>query len=181
MKIGFIPDELFSICTQTVTQSHREKGFDNLAAKIGTGDNMAALTMIPEANAVLKVTNRYFTIRKWCFLGSIGVICFTFFIPWWSLFTVIVIFLADRVLAAREKDGWKFLSAVLLSLEMLSNDFSGWGKAYPQERLEALRVLNDNSESPKSAWLDYYLPQRFDLDSSQLKTFEPAGMAPLPK
>ena len=75
MKIGFIPPELFSICTQTVTQAHRKKGFDNLAAKIGTDDNMAALTMIPEANAASKVTN-----RKWCFLGSIGVICFTFFI-----------------------------------------------------------------------------------------------------
>jgi hypothetical protein len=173
MKIGFIPAELFSICTQTVTQSHQKKGFDNLATKIGTDDNMAALTMIPEANAASKVTNRYFTIRKWCFLGSIGVICFTFFIPWWSLFTVVVIFLADRVLASREKEGWKFLAAVLLSLEMLSNDFLGWGKAYPQERLEALRILKDNPESPKSAWLDYYLPQRADLDPSQMKIFAP--------
>jgi len=181
MKIGFIPPELFGICKQTVTQSHRIKGFDNLATKVGTADNMAALTMIPETLAASQVTNRYFTIRKWCFLGSIGVICFTFFIPWWSLFTVVVIFFADRVLASREKDGWKFLASVLLSLEMLSNDFSGWGKAYPQERLEALRVLNDNPQSPKSEWLDYYLPQRADLDPSQLKTFEPAGTAPFPK
>ena len=181
MKIGFIPPELFSVCTQTVTQSHREKGFDNLAVKIGAVDNTAALTMIPEANATLKVINRYFTIRKWCFLGSIGVICFTFFIAWWSLFIVAAIFLTDRILATREKDGWKLLAAVLLSLEMLSNDFSGWGKAYPRERSEALRVLNDNPESPKSAWLDYYLPRRFDLDPSQLKTFEQAGMDPLPK
>ena len=47
------------------------------------------------------------------------------FIPWWSLFAVSVIFLADRVLAIRQKDGWKFLAAVHLSFEMLSNDFSG--------------------------------------------------------
>ncbi len=180
MKIGFIPPELFNICTQTVTESHRKKGFDNLAVKIGTDDNMAALTMIPEANAASKVTNRYYSVRKWCFLGSIGVICFVFFIPWWSLFTVSVIFLADRVLASREKDGWKFLAAVLLSLEMLSNDFSGWAKAYPQEKAEALRIFNDNPELPKSVWLDYYLPQRADLDPSQLKIYEPSGTAPLP-
>jgi hypothetical protein len=63
---------------------------------------------------------------------------------------------------------------------MLSNDFLGWGKAYPQERAEALRVLNGNSESPKSLWLDYYLPLRADLDPSQLKTFEPTGIISLP-
>jgi len=86
---------------------------------------MAVLTMIPEADAALKVANRDLTIRKWCFLGSIVIICFVYFIPWWSLFAASVIFPADRVLATRQKDGWKFLAAVLLSLEMLSNDFSG--------------------------------------------------------
>jgi hypothetical protein len=34
MKIGFIPPELFSICTQTVTESHQKKGFDNLSTLI---------------------------------------------------------------------------------------------------------------------------------------------------
>jgi len=70
MKIGVIPPELFSICTQTVTQYHQTKSFDNLAAQIATDDNMAVLTIIPEADAALKVANRDFTIRKWCFLGE---------------------------------------------------------------------------------------------------------------
>ncbi len=156
MKIGFIPAELFSICTDVVKQFHRKHGFSNLSVKIATDDNLNAIRLVPEASAVLNITNRYFKIRKFCFLASIGVVCLSFLIPWWTLSAIGLIFLADRIISVREKDGWKFLAAVLLSLEMLSNNFSGWGKAYPQEREGALVVLKENPESPKSTWLEYY-------------------------
>lgn len=173
-KIGFIPPELIGICMPVVEQFHQKQGLSNLAAKIATEDNRVALTSIPEASAVLNDTNRLYNIRKWCFLASIGIVCLSLLVPWWSLLTVIVIFLADRFLAYREKSGWKLLSGVLLSLEMLTNDFAGWGKAYPEARAEALRVLKDNPESPKSTWLDYYLPQRAEPDFSRSKSFEPS-------
>jgi len=158
MKTGFIPDELFSICTDVVKQFHQKNGYGNLSAKIATDDNINVITLVPEASVVLNVTNRYLKVRKFCFLASIGVVCLAWLIPWWTLSAIGVIFLADRIMLFREKDGWMFLAAVLLSLEMLSNDFSGWGKAYPQERVEALGVLKDNPESPKSTWLDFYKP-----------------------
>jgi hypothetical protein len=173
MNIGFIPPKLLSICIPVVKQFYEKNGFGDLAAKIATGNNIATLTSIPEASVVLNANNRYLNIRKWCFLASIAIVCLSVFVPWWSLLTLVVIFLADRILAYREKDGWKFLSTVLLSLEMLTNDFAGWGKAYPQERAEALGVLKDNPESPKSTWIDYYLPQRSELDPSRLKAYEP--------
>jgi len=173
-KIAFIPPELLSMCMPIVEQFHQKQGFSNLAAKIASDDNSAALTSIPEAAAILNDTHRFYNIRRWCFLASIGVVCLTFLLPWWSLFTLIVIFLADRFLAYREKHGWKFLSAVLLSFEMLTNDFAGWGKAYPEERAKALRVLQDNSESPKSTWLDYYFPERAEPDFAHTKAFEPS-------
>jgi len=173
-KIGFIPPELLSICMPVVEQFHQKQGLSNLAAKISADDNSAALTSIPEASAVLNDTNRRYNIRKWCFLASIGIVCLSFLVPWWSLFTLVVIFLADRFLAYREKSGWKFLSAVLLSLEMLTNDFAGWGKAYPEARAEAVGVLKDNPGSPKSTWLDYYLPQRAEPGFSHSKAFEPS-------
>jgi hypothetical protein len=160
MKTGFIPLELFNACAQTVEKFHREKGFDNLASRVETARNLDVLNRFPEALTALNGNKRYFDIRKWCFFGSIGIVCFAFLIPWWSLSAIVVIFLADRVLAGREKAGWKFLASVLLSLEMLSNDFSGWGKSYPKEREEALLILKDNPALPDTVWLDYYLPGR---------------------
>ena len=156
MTTGFIPDELFSICTDTVKQYHQKNGFGNLSARISTDDNINIIASVPEASTVLDSTNRYYKIRKFCFLASIGIVCLAWLIPWWTLSVIVVIFLADRILAVREKDGWKFLASILLSLEMLSNDYSGWGKAHPQERSQALRILKDNPESAKSAWLDFY-------------------------
>ncbi len=167
-----VPPELLNVCRPLVSQFHRKNGFDNLSARISKGENLAALAAIGEASAVLDVTNRYYNIRKWCFLSSLGVVCLSVLAPWWGFSILAVIFVADRILLSRERDGWKFLSAVLLSLEMLTNDVKGWGKVYPQERAEALSVLKDNPESPRSTWLDYYLPQRDGLDTSALKGFE---------
>ena len=173
MNIGIIPPELLMICTPVVKQFHQKNGFSDLSTKITTGGSMDAITSIPETSAVLNANNQYYKIRKWCFLASIGIVCLSVFVPWWSFLALVMMFLADRFLAYRAKDGWKYLSSVLLSLEMLTNDFAGWGKAYPQERTEALGVLKDNPASPKSIWIDYYLPQRAELDPSLLKAYEP--------
>lgn len=174
MNRGFIPPGLLNICIPVVEQFYKKNGYSNLNVKISAGDTMAALTSLPEASDVLKATNQYYTIRKWCFLASIGIVCLSILVPWWSLLTLAVVFLVDRILAYREKNGWKFLSTVLLSLEMLTNDFAGWGKAYPQAREEALGVLKDNPASPRSIWLNYYLPKRAELDPSLLKVYEPS-------
>jgi len=171
MKVSSIPLELLNICKRTVEKHHGEHGFGKLSSDIETSGNIDALALIPEASAVLKTNNLYYKIRKWCFMASIGFVILSVQIPWWSLAILVLIFIADRILAYREKKGWKFLSAVLLSLEFLVNDFSGWGSAYPHERAEAAGVL---VADPKSAWLDYYLPKRAQMDPSQLKTFEPS-------
>ncbi len=164
MKAGFIPDELFSICTNAVNEFHRKNGFGNLSAMISTDDNSKVIALVPEALAVLESANRYLKIRKFCFLASIGIVCLAWLIPWWTLSVIVVIFLSDRILTVREKEGWKFLAAVLLGLEMLSNDFSGWGKAYPQERAEALGILKGGPESGRTAWLDFYKPTSLPAD-----------------
>jgi hypothetical protein len=174
MKVSSIPLELFNICKRTVEQHHGEHGFGKLSSDIETPDNINTLALIPEASAVLKTNNLYYQIRKWCFMASIGFVILTVVIPWWSLSILVLIFLVDRILAYREKNGWKFLSTVLLSLEFLVNDFSGWGSAYPDERAEAAGVLGANPESPQSTWLDYYLPKRAQMDPTLLKTFEPS-------
>ncbi len=160
MKTDFIPPELFSSCLQTVEKFHQERGFDSLAARIETPQNLDILKSLPEAAALLSGTNRYFAIRKWCFFGSIGIVCLAFLIPWWSLSALVLIFLADKFLSGRERAGWRSLAAVLLSIEMLANDFSGFGTAYPKEKEEALRLLEANPEAPASGWLDYYVPGR---------------------
>jgi hypothetical protein len=174
MKINAIPSELFSICKQIVEKHHGKHGLGNLPANIETSGNINTLSLIPEASDVLKANNRYYKIRKWCFLVSIGFVCLSVLIPFWSLPILVLLFIADRTLAYREKKGWTFLSTVLLSLEILANDFSGWGSAYPIEHTEASDVLRDNQGSLKSTWLDYYLPKRATLDPALLKAFEPS-------
>ncbi len=173
MKIGFIPSELLCICKKIVDDYHRKNGFGNLAADIETDNNINTISRIPEAFAIYNSANNSFKIRKWCFLAGIGVGCLSVVIPWWSLSIIVVIFLADRILVYREKAARRVLSAVLLSLEIFANDFLGWGTAYPGARNEALTVTQDDPESPKSYWLDYYLPRRDDLDLAHLKAYAP--------
>ena len=97
-------------------------------------------------------------------------LCLSWRFSWWFLLAFVVVLALERIMAAREKTMWMFLAAVHLSLEMLANDFAGWGMARRSDRQRALELLGG---SPRTEWLDLYLPRRSEIDSTVLKAFGP--------
>ena len=175
MNPSAIPPDLFNICRDIVEGHHSKNGIGNLNTDIDTSANTMVIDAIPEASSVFKTNTLLYKIRKWCFMASIGFVILAVLVPWWSLGTLVLIFLADRLIVQREKAGWKYLATVLLGLDFLTNDFSGWGTAFPGEREKAIGLLQSNPQSPKSIWLDYYLPRRAEMDPSQLKALAPSA------
>ena len=84
--------------------------------------------------------------------------------------------IGERWFAASERRQYMFLATILLSLEVLVNDFAGWGGAYPSERAQALELLQDANTTPRTIWLDYYLPRRSNLDATMIRGFGPSSL-----
>ena len=173
MNNNILSMDLVQKCVALVRRIHKTDGFGNLPARITTKDNIIALGCMAYTMVFMKSASSVYKIRKFCWLIGIAIIVLAWIFNWWILLGLIAVYIADLLLASEEIKFWLCLSAALLALEMLTNDFAGWGKAYPEEREKALNILGDKSENPRNTWLDFYLPRRPELAPSLLKDFGP--------
>jgi hypothetical protein len=59
--------------------------------------------------------------------------------------------------AKRANDAFLFIATVVVSLEVLARDFSGWGKRFPAAKREAEKVLGELPPRQRSWLMDLYL------------------------
>ena len=173
----FPPPELVSKCHALVSSTHGRLGFGNLPARVAVKESMVAIAMIPRMVHILGSVSAFskFRIFAWL-LGAVLLALTAFVSAIWLIATALVV-VAERVLAAKERQQYMFLAAILLALDMLVNDFAGWGTAVPEARSEAFRVLGLKTGQTSTAWLDFYLPRRSEVDASLIAGFGPGGAA----
>jgi hypothetical protein len=59
-------------------------------------------------------------------------------------------------------------------MEALATNFCGWADAYPELGQQAKQLLYRNDPAtPKTFFLDYYLPQRAQLSPDYISLFSP--------
>jgi hypothetical protein len=170
---SFLPKNLRYKCFALVQSSHKAHGFGDLPKKLVTRDNLVTLGCQPDMLVIMQASSAAFKLRVVCWMVAVGLAVAALFFSWWLVCGLILVFVADRRLAISDRKNWLVLSANLLALEMLANDFAGWGRAFPGEREKALRLLGTETKPPCD-WLDYYLPRRNQIDPASLRAFGPA-------
>jgi hypothetical protein len=135
---------------------------------------MVPLALIPDVLIIQKAIDGAYKIRIACWISAIIFLFAAFMLSWWILLGLIATIIIEVRVANSERRSWMFLSSLLLSLEILTNDFAGWGTSYPSERSEAFAVLGDQPKNPRSTWLDFYLPRRGEFTAAVLRDFGPA-------
>ena len=169
----FPPPELVSKCYAVVSSTHARLGFGNLPARIVVKESMVALAIIPRMIHVLGSVSALFKFRIFAWLLGVVSLALTVFVSAiWLIATALVV-VAERVLATKERRQYMFLAAILLALDVLVNNFAGWGTAVPEVHSEALRVLGLKRGQTSTAWLDFYLPRRSEVDASLIAGFGP--------
>lgn len=173
MSADSLPKELVFKCLGLIERTHKSIGLSNLPARVWEKRNMVALACLPDALAIMGSARGAFKRRALCWLSGVAVLIAAWFLSWWVLLGLVVVFVAHRKLVASEHKMWMLLAAMLLSLEVLAQDFAGWGRAYPKEREKALSLLEDEPSKCRTMWLDYYLPRRKEISPSLLQGFGP--------
>jgi hypothetical protein len=81
--------------------------------------------------------------------------------------------------AKQANQGYVLVATVLLSLELLANDFAGWGKRFPLAKLRADWILREHLPNARTRLMDLCLYQwRRTMDRAILSTISPpAGNA----
>jgi hypothetical protein len=170
---SFLPADLRYKCFALVQSSHKAHGFGDLPKRLVTRDNLVILGCQPDMLVIMQASSAAFKLRIICWMVAVGLAVAALFFSWWLLCGLVLVFVADRWLAVSDRKNWLVLSANLLALEMLANDFEGWGRAFPGESERALQLLRTGTKAPCD-WLDYYLPRRNKIDPASLRAFGPA-------
>ena len=168
-----IPPELLQKCKAVVEVSHQEHGFRGLPARLTSRDSMIVLALVPGMLQVMEGVSAGFKMRVGCWVVGLVLVALSWFTSWWMLLGLSVVVIIERRLARSERKSWQFLAAVLLSLEVLADDFAGWGRAFPGEQATAREILAGNSSPLRFQWLEFYLPRRTDFSEEILDGFSP--------
>ncbi len=129
---------------------------------------MAALGDLSIARTMMNSARASFKLRVANWVAGLAILGLAYAVSPWILLAMFFVAIADRYLKRGERESWEFLAAILLALEMLVNDFAGWGTAYPDARNYALRLLQ--LDLIGSDWLSFYVPTG---DSSVMRLFAP--------
>jgi hypothetical protein len=169
-----IPSELKRKCYALVEVAHTGYSSRILLDRIVIRENMVAIACVPKAFAILKAKHAAWKMRVAFWLLAVAVAVSASIYNRWFLLVLIPVFMADRWLASFERNSLMALAATLLALEILADDFAGWGSAFPNERKRASDILGPNSERPQPSWLNSYFPRRSDLEPAFFRGFGPS-------
>ena len=169
-----IPSQLKKNCYALVEASHKGHSYRTLLARVVTKESMVAIACVPKAFAIMKAQNVAWKIRVACWFVYVALAVCGFFYNRWILLALIPVFIADRWLASVERTSLMALGATLLVLEILADDFAGWGAAFPDERKRASDILGADFERSQPSWLDFYFPRRSELEPEFFKGFGPS-------
>jgi hypothetical protein len=76
--------------------------------------------------------------------------------------------------AKQANQAYVLVATVLLSLELLANDFAGWGKRFPLAKLRADSILREHLPNARTWLMHFYLYQwRRTMDRAILSTIAP--------
>ena len=76
--------------------------------------------------------------------------------------------------AKQANQAYVLIATILLSLELLANDFAGWGKRFPLAKLRADSILRKHLPNARTYLMDFYLYQwRRTMDRAILSAISP--------
>jgi len=157
-----------------VEQTHKTVTTQPLPRMIATRRNAVAAAFLPEGRTMLAAAVSASRMRLFLWFVAIAAIVVAAFWTWWLACLSPVAILVERIMAAKERQFFTALAAILLGEEMLATDFAGWGKAYPEARDKVLTGFGSPVDV-ETEWLDFYLPRRADLDADMLEALGPDG------
>ncbi|MCL4510631.1 MAG: hypothetical protein M1470_06120 [Bacteroidetes bacterium] len=168
-----IPSKLFSNCYSLVQVTHAKFGLLALDSRLATKESLVAIALMERTREAMVNAGAEYKLRIILVFADIAVIVTAFVFSWWIVLLLPILLVTQRGTKVNELNHRFYASASLLSLEVLANDFAGWGTAYPEERARAVAILG-GEPIPPTTWLDLYLARRDQVPpSEQKKSFGP--------
>jgi hypothetical protein len=174
MEFEWLPSDLTIKCNALVA-AHRKRYGGSLPKLLWQRDTMVFIAMHPDLLTLLGSATAVWKISL--LLGAVATLALVVaaILAWWVALALIPACLAMAYLKRQETKFYTLIAAIILALEMLADDFAGWGTRFPVAMQRASQVVGDTLPNRRTRLLDVFLPQRANLESTLLEQFGPAG------
>ncbi len=175
----FIPEKLLDLCTwlvQGATMESRVTGqlIQKLSSEQSQNTLEPVLAVIPQRSEAIFQVGRNYKYRGACWLSGLALLMLAWQYSGLFLLGLIPVSLLYYRNRKEEYDAVVFLSALLLSLEILAHDFAGWGAAFPRAKKQAHEILTRNPQNTKTGeLLDFILLRDQNVEPDWADQFAP--------
>lgn len=143
ISIAYIlPKELVNRFGQIVTDFHKLRGFGKLAALLKSKENILILRRMPETGRILRNVSLLYKARISSVIFIVLCTSLGYFYSWWYLLFLIAGVILYVQWTLDERNSWMILLTGLLSIEVLANNFAGWGAEFPEGKLKRCRSFH---------------------------------------
>jgi hypothetical protein len=174
VEFEWLPSDL-TIKSNALVMAHRKAFGGSLPKLLWQRDTMVFVGMHPDLLTLLGSATAAWKMSL--VLGVVATLALVFaaIVTWWVALALIPACLAMAYFKRRETEFYTLIAAIILALEMLADDFAGWGTRFPVAMQQASQILGDNLRNHRTRLLDVCLPQRANIESTLLEQFGPTG------
>lgn len=169
-----IPDELKKKSYALIHVGQKGRSFRILHERVDSKPSFISIACIPQAFTMLKGLVAVCKMYIACWFVYAGLLALGFLYSRWILLGLFIVFIAQLWLASERRKYLTVLSAALLALEILADDFAGWGTAFPDEATRAQEILVPRMERLRPSWLEFYFPHGPNVTPEFLRAFGPS-------
>jgi hypothetical protein len=106
-----------------------------------------------------------FRIQRFLWIVGLVMVAAALLLTWWIALALVPVLLVERYFAKRRNKSYMLLSALMLSYEMIFDDFGGLAKRFPGVwKQVSMNFMAAYEPSHWSRFLDIYLPARDKAD-----------------
>lgn len=167
----FFPVELIRKCDGIVEPMARSIEIRALAAKVAQRRNIAALKVVGEGKATMGSAVVASRVRLSCSITAIAFLIGALFLSRWYIIGTAVATIAGWHFWRQQRRSWLRLTSMLLALDVLSENFAGWGDTYPALKARADELLAGQDRM----WIDEFIRVRADVAHGLQEAFASAN------
>ena len=167
MDFPFVPKRLVGVCIGIIEKSHKQGGWSSLLPTLLHKDTKAFIYAHKELHGFLQLAASNWLIHGLGYIGVMLSLIAAIYFTWWLAIGVVPAIFISRYFNRQTRRARVLIAAILLTLEMMANEFAGLGKHLPKECQKAREVIKKYLPFSQTRLTDIYFQRLAEEEGAQ--------------
>jgi hypothetical protein len=167
MDFPFVPKKLVAVSSGIIEGNQKQPGFPKLAKTLLHPETLVFVVKHNDLNNMMRGSVACLKISIACFVACAISFGLAVAISWWMIVPTLALFAAGCYFNAQSNKMQLTLGAILLTLEMMADNFAGLANLLPSECERAREAIEMYFPHSKTRLMDLYFPRRAEVGTQE--------------